>query len=91
MLCCRAPLAYMVTETMSTYPSDFRGKKIQLLFPRHSWCGCVTLLFPPFVAGASCCACDSALGLAGHQPLKAFDIYKSLQHPRQQEENFNVY
>ena len=76
---------------MSTYPSDFRGKAFQLLFPRHSLCWCVTLLFPPFVAWAFSCACDSALGLAAHQALTASDIYKSLQHPRQQEENFNVY
>ena len=61
----------MVTKTLSSYPSVFRGKAIQLLLPRHSWCGCVTLLFPPFVVRASCCACDSAVGLAGWAALGA--------------------
>ena len=71
MLCCCAPLAYMVTKTLSSYLSIFRGKAIQLLLLRHSWCGCVTLLFPPVEARASCCACDSALGLARWAALSA--------------------
>ena len=43
MLCCRALLAYMVTNTLSSYPSVFRGKAMQLLLPVHSLCG--VLLF----------------------------------------------
>ena len=71
MLCCRAPLVYMVTKFLPSYPSVSRGKTIQLLLLPHSWSWCATLLFPPFVARASCCVCDFALGLAGWAALGA--------------------
>ena len=71
MLCCRASLAYAVTMMMSSSPSDATGKAFQLLLPRHSWCGCSSLLFPSFVAWASCCAWVSALVFVGCAALVA--------------------
>ena len=71
VLCCGAPLEYVLTMLMPSKPSDSRGKAVPLLFPRHSWCGCFTLLLTPFLAWAPCCVCDSALGLAGWEALGA--------------------
>ena len=65
MLYLRTPLVYVVTMKMSPIPPVSSGRDLQLLFPRLSWCGCFTLLFPSFVARASCCACECAIGLAG--------------------------
>ena len=50
MLCCRAPLGYVVTMMLSSDPSNSSEIAFQLFFPRHSWRGCFTLLFPLFVA-----------------------------------------
>ena len=55
MLCIRALLVCVVSMKKSSNPSVSRGSCCSLAIPGE---GCLTLLLPPFVARASCCACE---------------------------------